>query len=580
MPPAAKPAPRFESPGPGAWSLDTAHFPQPATRFVIELFPAPARRGFRQATARYGLLMDHIEWRFVHRWAYLCPRPVRALGDGMTRNDWEELVSADTLLRRRLASSATVFADRRWREDVVRWDRHTKPQLGREHRELQVVEPTRLDTSDLLSHLDRCRRNLTRAIYAHHCLNVAPVIPVGDFLVHAQEWTGRPAADLVGLIRDDRPLASAAGAELTRLVGAVHDNATAQELLACGDESDAGAGPEGILASLRLWPGEVGRAAAEYLDLVGCWGAGSGSDVGEPCLLEMPHLLVATIRAAVQGGNRGAELGPRPAVGAGAELAAELRAQVPRSSRDAFDELLAEAQATHRLRDERATYCDVWAYGLMRRAILAAGRGLAQAGAVEQPEHLVEAAYAELRSRIEGGPGPSGEELAARARYRLDGAQSDAPPVLGGPPPAPVPLAWLTPGAARTERAFRTYLQAMSGERAGAGAGLVRGMGASPGTWTGRARVISSAADVARIEHGDVLVTGSTTPALNAVLPLLGAIVTDRGGLLSHAAIVAREFGIPAVVGTGDGTAKISDGALVTVDGTAGRAAISSSGLA
>jgi pyruvate,water dikinase len=88
--------------------------------------------------------------------------------------------------------------------------------------------------------------------------------------------------------------------------------------------------------------------------------------------------------------------------------------------------------------------------------------------------------------------------------------------------------------------------------------------------YTGTARVIDRPDESNRIQKGDVLVTGSTSAAFNVVLPLLGAIVTDRGGQLSHAAIVAREFGIPAVVGTSKATASIPDGARVRVDGTSG----------
>ena len=73
-----------------------------------------------------------------------------------------------------------------------------------------------------------------------------------------------------------------------------------------------------------------------------------------------------------------------------------------------------------------------------------------------------------------------------------------------------------------------------------------------------------------RIQKGDVLVTESTTEAFNILLPLLGAIVTDAGGLLSHSAIVAREYGIPGVVGTRDATQRIEDGSTVRVDGDAG----------
>jgi pyruvate,water dikinase len=71
-----------------------------------------------------------------------------------------------------------------------------------------------------------------------------------------------------------------------------------------------------------------------------------------------------------------------------------------------------------------------------------------------------------------------------------------------------------------------------------------------------------------------VLVTRATSPYFNVVLPMLGAIVTDRGGALSHAAIVAREYGIPGVVGTREATSTIPDGARVRVDGTNGEVTI------
>ena len=81
---------------------------------------------------------------------------------------------------------------------------------------------------------------------------------------------------------------------------------------------------------------------------------------------------------------------------------------------------------------------------------------------------------------------------------------------------------------------------------------------------------MTSPTDFARIEQGDVLVTLATTPAISAWLPLLGAIVTNFGGPLSHAAIVAREFGLPAVVGTGSATRTFHDGQRLRVDGAAG----------
>jgi pyruvate,water dikinase len=103
---------------------------------------------------------------------------------------------------------------------------------------------------------------------------------------------------------------------------------------------------------------------------------------------------------------------------------------------------------------------------------------------------------------------------------------------------------------------------------------VLRGLAASPGVYEGPARLVSGPGDFDRILQGDVLVTISTSEAFNILLPLLGAIVTDSGGLLSHSAIVAREYGIPGVVGTREGTERIADGARVRVDGDSGEVTV------
>ncbi|MBM4416399.1 MAG: pyruvate, phosphate dikinase, partial [Chloroflexi bacterium] len=77
-------------------------------------------------------------------------------------------------------------------------------------------------------------------------------------------------------------------------------------------------------------------------------------------------------------------------------------------------------------------------------------------------------------------------------------------------------------------------------------------------------------ADAARLAPGDVLLAPAAAPVWTPYYAIAGSLVTDAGGALSHAAIVAREYGLPAVVGTGDATLRIPDGAIVVVDGTAG----------
>jgi phosphoenolpyruvate synthase/pyruvate phosphate dikinase len=100
------------------------------------------------------------------------------------------------------------------------------------------------------------------------------------------------------------------------------------------------------------------------------------------------------------------------------------------------------------------------------------------------------------------------------------------------------------------------------------------GIAASKGIYEGPARRVSGPSEFGRIAKGDVLITESTSEAFNILLPLLGGIVTDNGGLLSHAAIVAREYGIPGVVGTREATERIVDGVRVRVDGDAGEVTV------
>lgn len=103
-----------------------------------------------------------------------------------------------------------------------------------------------------------------------------------------------------------------------------------------------------------------------------------------------------------------------------------------------------------------------------------------------------------------------------------------------------------------------------------ANAPLVHGLGASPGRATGRVRVLESPADEALMQTGEILVTHMTSPDWVPIMRRAAAIVTDAGGTTSHAAIVARELGLPCVVGTHTATSILKTGLLVTVEGGAG----------
>ncbi len=203
--------------------------------------------------------------------------------------------------------------------------------------------------------------------------------------------------------------------------------------------------------------------------------------------------------------------------------------------------------------------------------------------AIQRSQHEHDEAMRELESRLSGhelaemkadvfffdmeelkkaalGPSPSYKETAAARKADLARwEQLDPPPFLGAPPAEPPP-----------------ELQPLLSKFWGLGVepskqkNVINGNAASRGSARGRARVIFDLSHADRLQEGDVLVCPTTAPPWTPLFALAAAVVTDTGGILSHSAICAREYGIPCVAGTQVGTSQIPDGAMVTVDGAEG----------
>jgi phosphohistidine swiveling domain-containing protein len=533
----------FDPPGPGSWELDAVHFPRPVTRYWEEMHPEPFKRGFQEFTAYYGMLIDHLAFRYVNGFAYKSVVPV---------------TEADVPARFQRAEE--VFAGKLWREQLREWDETFKPTSIAAHRELQAVDPDSLADDELAAHLTRCRDHHAEMSFQHMRFTGGAMVPMGDFLAHVGDWTGLPPAEILGLMRGAAPVSAGASDELERLRTAIAGDDAARQAL------DSKAEPGEVLQALRSLPGEAGEAAAAYLDLVG-YRLVNGFDISEHYALELPDALLRAIRVAVAAGEASA-------TDIEAQVA-DVRGRVPDEHRAQFDELLEEARVMYRIRDERGVFSDIWAAGLMRRAALAAGRRLAADGRINEPEHFVDAGFEEMLALVSRTDGPSADELAERVAARTSRTARDAPATLGPPPPPPPDPSGLPPAAARVMRATGIVIGEMFvGSQEEHEENLLKGLAASRGVYEGPARRVAGPQEFGRISQGDVLVTESTSEAFNILLPLLGGIVTDSGGLLSHAAIVAREYGIPGVVGTRDGTQRIPDGARVRVDGDAGQVAV------
>jgi rifampicin phosphotransferase len=533
----------FESPGPGSWSLDPVHFPRPVTRYWAEMHPEPFRRGTREFLAYYGTVIESLEMQYVNGFAYTSMRP-----------------APEDEIPQRFARAEQAWEGKVWREQLREWDDTAKPAAVRTHRELQSVDADALSDDALVGYLTRCREHHSQMVYQHMRFSGSAMLPVGDLLAHLGSWTGVARADALAMMRGAAPVSAGASGELERLIAAIRQDPAARALL------DSDGEPGKTLSDLRTFGGDVGTAMSEYLDLVGCRLL-DGFDISGRYALELPDALLRAIRSSVDGVD-----GDTSDVDA---LIADIRVQVPDRHRTQFDELVGEARLMYRLRDERGVFSDIWASGIMRRAALAAGRRLQGKGRVHDAEQFIDAGFGEMCSLLAGASEPSADELAQRFADRTSRTAKQAPTSLGPPPSPPPDPSGLPPGAARVMHAMGVALGELSGSsEAPHEENLLRGLAASGGVYEGPARRVSGPSEFGRIVQGDVLVTESTSEAFNILLPLLGAIVTDAGGLLSHSAIVAREYGIPGVVGTRDATDLIPDGRRVRVDGDAGEVTV------
>jgi pyruvate,water dikinase len=199
--------------------------------------------------------------------------------------------------------------------------------------------------------------------------------------------------------------------------------------------------------------------------------------------------------------------------------------------------------------------------------MLAAGRRLAGAGVLEIPDDVFHLDLDELSAALDGGPEGLGlgERVAAR-KAELDRFRAvAAPPVLGTLPPGPPP-----------DDPFTRAILRFFGEppQAAATRAVVTGRAGSPGVARGIARVIRSLDEADRLAPGEILVTATTSPPWTPLFRTAAAVVTDVGGVLSHCAVVAREYMIPAVVATHGGSSAIQDGQLIEVNGDEGTVTI------
>jgi pyruvate,water dikinase len=210
--------------------------------------------------------------------------------------------------------------------------------------------------------------------------------------------------------------------------------------------------------------------------------------------------------------------------------------------------LLALAQKYARIREEQADNLTL-AWPLLRVCVRRLGEALTIAGTLDDPELVFFLTREELDQAT-----PLTDPARRRQQQWRRQRRLSPPLTIGTPPPLIGRHLADTLGAASPDETDHQ----------------IHGQPASPGRATGPARIVHTLDDFTKVTYGDVIVAAATTPSWTPLFKLAVAVVTDRGTAAAHASLIAREYGIPAVVATRDATRRITDGTQVTVDGTRG----------
>jgi pyruvate,water dikinase len=296
-------------------------------------------------------------------------------------------------------------------------------------------------------------------------------------------------------------------------------------------------------------------AVQEFLDNYG-WRANE-LDISEPTWAERPAPVYNLIKEYSARDDYDPEEEQRSLAAARQAREKLLESKLSGEDLGKFKMSLMAAQQYLPIQEDHNFWIDQVGVCVQRLPVLEAAGRLVTAGKLDDESDVFFLEYDELQDALKGGTGNLRELVDNRKREWDKNRKLTPPPAIGTPLPADYdnPL---------TSKFFGAPPEKNPDPR------IINGNGASAGTYTGTARVIMSLDDAERLNHGEVLVCPATMPPWTPLFAVASAVVTDHGGVLSHTAIVAREYQIPAVIGCKVATSLITDGSTVTVDGTEG----------
>src|SRR6266508_1761533 len=552
----------------GFWEREASHAPKPWTPMSLSVALGQARnRAMRRAFAEFGVLAETLEFAQIGGWEYTRLVPLGGKDrPAPPARLMPLLIRLVPRLRRRIADAVAAVRSDKAGRFVEQWYQQWQPGLAARIAVLRGTDLEAADDEELDAHTARALALLHDGIDIHFLLHGALTPILAELAFVCRELLGWADEEACGLLVGLSATSTEPAHRLAELAGLAARRPAVRSLLGEVDSATAG--------RLDIADPEFAEAFAAYQREFAC--RALRYEIADPSIAETPEL---TLRLLADQLARGydpvadAAVAHRRMTAAGRARAAV--AGRPPGDRERFERALARAERAYPVREDNEFFTLSVPIALLRYPLLEIGRRLAARGQLDRRDDVFFLTLDEARAALRDGQ--ARRALVTRRRgERAFVEQHPGPATYGKDPGPPPPLDALPAEARFTMTALLWYLdrifEAAPPSRAQqAGTQVLGGIPASPGRHTGPVRVVMDEFDFGKLRLGDVLVCPVTSPVWSVLFPSVGALVTDTGGLLSHPAIIAREYGVPAVVATGNATALLRDDQVITVDGTAGQ---------
>jgi len=515
------------------WRRDDAHQTRPRTPLGIEYTLHGPGYGMRKRDEQLGPPVLARVRAFNGR-MYNSAKPLRP-PEEMPQHQLNAVGR-----RRRLA--------RRIRGD---WDERFLPELNEIYAWMSALDPNAMGRDEAVTMWDELWRR-HRRVWTIHMLITAAAYTVTDELGQTyEELIGRAPLEAFAITQGLAPALQRMDRDLFDLTAAARRSQPIADAIAQGAALD----------DLRRLDPSFGRAIDAFLAVHGDNGQ-SSEGLGALAWSDDPSLLIGAIRARFAGANEHPDARLARLRRDAEETARRAREHLAGRPLDLarFDEVLAAAILASPLTEEHNYWLDRRDQARMGRAVRHFGARLVREGALRDAEEIFLLYLPEVREALRT-PTDLSALVAEREAEQRRWKELEPPETVGAPAPA-----WQREASTRMAgQGFLLYRETQTDPSR-----VLRGVGASAGIARGPARLVRELTEFARFRSGDVLVCQASNVSWIPLYTSAAAVITEVGGALSHAAVVAREFGIPAVVGTGVALSTLVDGEPLEVDGTAG----------